>query len=105
VRALAVTSSARHPAVPDLPTVAESVPGYRYTVWYGLLAPAGTPAPVVQRLNAATAKILQAHDTQEKLAGEGLQTITSTPEEFAAYLKSEVETWAKVVRAAGLHAD
>jgi tripartite-type tricarboxylate transporter receptor subunit TctC len=105
VRALAVTSPERHPVVPDLPTVAESVPGYRYIVWYGLLAPAGTPAPIIQRLNAATAKILQARDTQEKLAGEGLETVTDSPEEFAAYLKSEVETWARVVRAADLHAD
>jgi tripartite-type tricarboxylate transporter receptor subunit TctC len=105
VRALAVTSPQRHPVVPDLPAVAETVPGYRYLVWYGLLAPAGTPAPVIQRLNTVAAKILQARDTQEKLAGEGLETKTSTPEEFTAYLKSEVETWGKVVRAAGLHAD
>jgi tripartite-type tricarboxylate transporter receptor subunit TctC len=105
VRALAVTSPQRHPVVPDLPAVAETVPGYRYLVWYGLLAPAGTPAPVIQRLNIAAVKILQARDTQERLAGEGLETKTSTPEEFTAYLKSEVETWAKVVHAAGLHAD
>ena len=105
VRALAVTSRERHPAVPELATVAESVPGYRYIVWYGLLAPAGTPAAIVQRINAASAKILQTRDTQEKLAGEGLQTVTSTPEEFTAYLKSEVDTWAKVVHASGLHAD
>ena len=105
VRALAVTSRERHPAVPGLPTVAETVPGYHYTVWYGLLAPAGTPAAIIQRLNAAAVKILQARDTQEKFAGEGLQTTSDTPEEFAAYLKSEVETWAKVVHAAGLHAD
>jgi tripartite-type tricarboxylate transporter receptor subunit TctC len=105
VRPLAVTSRQRHPAVPELPTVAESVPGYQYTVWYGLLAPAGTPAAIVQRLNSTAAKILVSHDTQEKFAGEGLQTTSDTPEEFAAYLKSEVETWSKVVRAAGLHAD
>ena len=104
-RALAVTSPQRHPVVPDLPAVAETVPGYRYLVWYGLLAPAGTPAPVIQRLNAAAVKILQTRDTQEKLAGEGLETKTSTPEEFAAYFKSEVETWAKVVNAANIHAD
>ena len=105
VRALAVTSPQRHPVVPDLPAVAETVPGYRYLVWYGLLAPAGTPAPVVHRLNAAAVKILQGRDTQEKLAGEGLETKTSTPEEFTGYLKSEVETWAKVVNAANIHAD
>ena len=105
VRALAVTSPQRHPVVPELPAVAETVPGYRYLVWYGLFAPAGTPAPVIQRLNTAAVKILQARDTHEKLAGEGLETKTSTPEEFSAYFRSEVETWAKVVNAAGIHAD
>jgi tripartite-type tricarboxylate transporter receptor subunit TctC len=106
VRALAVTSVQRHPAAPELPTVAESgVPNYRFEVWYGLLAPAGTPAPIIQRLHDAAAKILQSRETQEKFAGQGLQVLTSSPEEFAAHLKREVEIWAKVVQATGMHAD
>ena len=105
VRALGITSVQRHPALNQLPTVAESVPGYRFEVWYGLFAPSGAPAPVVQRLHAAAVKILQSGDTREKLAGEGLETVTSSPEEFALHLRREVETWARVVKAIGQYAD
>jgi len=106
VRPLAITSVRRHPALDSLPTVAESgVPGYRFEVWYGLLAPAGTPAPIVQRLNAAAAKILQSGETRDKFAAEGLEITGSSPEEFSAHLKREVETWAKVVNAIGQYAD
>ena len=106
VRALAITAAGRHPAMPALPTVAESgVPGYRYEAWYGLVAPAGTPASVIQRLNAATVKALNSKELHARLAGEGLEATGSTPEESAAYLKQEVELWARVVKAIGHYAD
>jgi tripartite-type tricarboxylate transporter receptor subunit TctC len=106
VRALAVTSPKRVPVAPELPTVAESgVPGYEFAVWYGLLAPGGTPQAIVTRLNAETAKILQAPDIRQKFAGDGLDTLASSPEAFAAHLKHEVEKWANVVNAAGIHAN
>ena len=106
VRPLAITSVRRHPAMDSLPTVAESgVPGYRFEVWYGLLAPAGTPAPIVQRLNVTAAKFLQSGETREKLAAEGLETAASSAEEFAAHLQREVEVWSKVVKAIGQYAD
>lgn len=106
VRPLAITSAQRHPAAPGLPTVAESgVPNYQFDVWYGLFAPAGTPPPIVQRLNETAAKILQSAEMREKLAGQGLRTTSNSPHEFATHLRREVETWEKVVKATRLHAD
>lgn len=106
VRALAVTGATRAPAAPGFPTVAESgVPGYEFTVWYGLLAPAATPKAVIARLNQEAAKILDARDLRERFATQGLDAIPSSPEAFASHLQREVEKWAKVVRAAGIQAD
>jgi len=106
VRPLAITSVRRHPAMDTLPTVAESgLPGYRFEVWYGLLAPSGTPAPIIQRLNVTAAKFLQSGEAREKLAGEGLETTPSSADEFAVHLKREVEVWSRVVKAIGQYAD
>jgi len=106
VRALAVTSAKRVAPAPELPTVAESgVPGYEFATWYGLLAPAGTPKAIISRLNQETARIVEAHDTKQKLARQGLETLTDSPEEFAAYFGQEVKRWAQVVEAAGIHAN
>jgi tripartite-type tricarboxylate transporter receptor subunit TctC len=106
VRALAVTGAKRAPAAPDLPTVAEAgVPGYAFETWYGLLAPAGTPEPIVSRLNAATVKIIAAPEFRQRFSGEGLEPLSSSPAEFSAYLKKEVEKWAKVIKAANISAD
>mgnify|MGYP002788728876 CR=1 FL=1 len=105
VRALAVTSGKRIAAAPDLPTAAESgAPGYEYSAWYGLLAPAGTPAAIVSRLSSEIRKITDDADTRQKFSGDGLDALSSTPEAFAAYLASEVAKWAKVVKAAGIQA-
>jgi tripartite-type tricarboxylate transporter receptor subunit TctC len=105
-RVLAVTSNKRIAAAPELPTAAESgAPGYEYYVWYGLLAPAGTPAPVITRLHGEISKITAAPETRQKFAGDGLDALSSSPEQFAAYLVSEVSKWSKVVKKAGIQAN
>jgi len=106
LRALAVIAPQRLPALPEVPTVAEAgLPDFEVTTWYGVLAPAGTPRPVVARLNGELAKILYSQDMKDKLNAIGTDPVTSTPEEFAAYLRQETAKWADVVRKAGLNAD
>ena len=103
VRALAVTSVKRSGAVPDIPTVAESgVPGYEAIAWQGLLAPAGTPRPVVNRINAEFVNVLKRPEIVAKLNEQGYETVASTPEWFASYTKSEIAKWSRVIKAAGL---
>jgi tripartite-type tricarboxylate transporter receptor subunit TctC len=106
LRALAVIAPQRLPALPEVPTVAEAgLPDFDVTTWYGVLAPAGTPRPVVARLNGELVKILYSADMKDKLNALGTDPVTSTPEEFAAYLRQETAKWAEVVRKAGLKAD
>ena len=101
LRALGVTSAQRAPALPDAPTIAESgVPGYEYGTWYGLLAPAGTPRTIVEKLNRATAEVLASPKTAERYVAQGLTPTPSTSARFAAHLKSETEKWTRVVREA-----
>lgn len=105
VRALAVTSESRTPIAPDVPTVAEAgLPGYSAGTWYGLLAPARTPAPVVDRLNAAMRRVLADPQVREKLEAQGLviEKRINEPAAFQAYLRSEIEKWRKVVAATGV---
>lgn len=103
LRAFAVTSAKRTRALPEVPTVAESgVPGYEYSTWYGLLAPAGTPRARVDQLNKATVAVLNTPETRRKYENQGVDAIPSTPARYAAYLKSETEKWTKVVRAANI---
>ncbi|HZN23819.1 MAG TPA: tripartite tricarboxylate transporter substrate binding protein [Burkholderiales bacterium] len=105
VRALAVTSGARFPGLANLPTIAEAgVPGYAYTNWYGLLAPAGTPRASVSKLQAEVARILNLPDVKERLSAEGALIVAGTPDEFAAFLKREMAQFAKVVKASGMTA-
>lgn len=102
VRALAVTSAKRIAVVPELPTVAEdALPGYEFSAWYGLFAPAGTPPQIIARLNTETVKILRTQQMQKTLAASGLEALSSSPQEFTAHLEREVEKWAKVVKAVG----
>ena len=103
VRALAVTSAKRSPALPDVPTVAEAaVPGYEAIAWQGLLAPAGTPRAAISRIQTEFARVLKQPDIVAKLTDQGYETVASTPEWFAGYIKSEIAKWTKVIKAAGI---
>jgi tripartite-type tricarboxylate transporter receptor subunit TctC len=103
LRAYAVTSVKRTATLPEVPTVAESgFPGYEYSTWYGLLAPAGTPRATIEKLNHAAVGVLKSEKTRKRYIAQGVDAIPSTAAEYAAYLKSEVEKWTKVVRAAKL---
>jgi tripartite-type tricarboxylate transporter receptor subunit TctC len=105
--ALAVTGAKRSPALPDVPTVAETpgLNGYEASNWYGMVAPAGTPQPIIQRLHQDLAAALQAPEVRDALMARGIETVVSTPEEFTAYIKSETTKWGKVIRAANLKAN
>jgi tripartite-type tricarboxylate transporter receptor subunit TctC len=106
LRALAVTSLRRSSAAPELPTIAESgYPGFEVTAWAGLVAPARTPPPIVGKLQLETAKALAYADVRAKLADLGLEGIGNSPDEFAAVVKSEIRTWAKVIKESGIKPD
>lgn len=100
---LGVTSPRRHPSLPDIPTIAEAaLPGYQTGSWYGILAPAGTPREVVNRINAAVVKLVNAADIRDALIAQGGDPETSTPEELARLMKDELVRSAAIVRAAGV---
>ena len=102
LRALAVTSAQRSPELPGTPTIAESgYPGFEASTWYGLLAPAGTPAPVISRLNSEVNRALAAKEVRERLASEGGETLGGSPAQFAAFLAAEHAKWGRVVRESG----
>ena len=101
VRALGVTSLARTPLAPDLPTMAESIPGYEVTGWYGMLAPAKTPAAILQRLNTEFVKTIKSPDIIDKMSGLGAEAKGTTAAEFAAYLRTEAEKLRAAVKASG----
>ncbi len=105
LRALGVSTSSRLPVLPDVPTVGESLPGYEATQWYGVLAPAGTPAPIVSVLNKEIVSGLKDPKMQARLSDNGSEPFASTPEEFAAYIKSEIALWAPIIKAAGVRVD
>jgi tripartite-type tricarboxylate transporter receptor subunit TctC len=103
VKALAVSSPERTPLAPDLPTMREAgVAGYDLTAWFAAFAPAGTPAPVVDKLNAAFAAVLTDPAATETLLGAGIEPATSTPAELAAFVGTETEKWASIVKSAGI---
>jgi tripartite-type tricarboxylate transporter receptor subunit TctC len=103
LRGLGVTGPKRFAVLPDVPTIAESgVPGYSVVGWYALFAPAGTPADIVRRLHAETARALLAKDAREKLAGTGNEPVASSPAEFAEFLRAEIDKWASVIKTAGI---
>ena len=103
LRALAVTTTTRLPAEPDIPTVAESgVPGYEVVLWHGLIGPKGLPRPIVDRINNEVTKTLKLTETAEKLQNDGVSPAGGTPEQFLATIKKEIEVWRKVVNKAGV---
>ena len=103
VRAIAVSTAKRSALVPDLPTVAEAgLPGYEANNWNGFFVPAKTPRPIINRLNKEIAAALNAPDIKEFLFKQGLDAAPNTPEQFTAYMKSEMAKWAKVIKAAGI---
>lgn len=105
LRALGTTGSKRSPNLPDVPTIAEAgVAGYEMSGWIGLLLPAGTPTPIVQKLSAAVLKVMKSEDIRKKLSDGGATPIGSTPEEFAKVIKADLEKWERVVKSAGIRA-
>jgi tripartite-type tricarboxylate transporter receptor subunit TctC len=106
LRALAVSSAQRLAALPDVPTVAESgYPGFEADQWYGVVAPAGTPAPLVARLNAEINKALVAPDVAAQLAAEGALPMPTTPQAFGDLIRREIPRWAEVVKAGQVKPD
>jgi tripartite-type tricarboxylate transporter receptor subunit TctC len=104
--ALGVTSGTRSAIVPEVPTFAEAgLGGYELENWYGLLAPARAPNAIIDKLNRETVKALQMPDVKERLNSQGFEIRTSTPDEFSAYIKSELVKWAKIVKASGAKVD
>ena len=102
LRPIAVTTAKRSPELPDVPTIAEAgVPGYEATSWFGLWVPAKTPAPVIEKLHAALAKVLQDPAVAKKIADQGGEVVIETPAQFEAFIKSEAAKWGKVVKESG----
>src|SRR5207245_296255 len=105
LRAIATIGSVRSAAAPDLPSVAETMPGFEVNNWIGLLAPAGTPTDIVRKWNAEVNKIMQGADLKQRLLTEGARFVPNTPEQFGAFIKDEIAKWAPVVKASGARVD
>ena len=106
LRALAVSGAKRLALLPNVPSVAEAgVPDFDVTVWFGLLAPANTPAPIIERLNAECRKALAEPDVKARFAAQGVDTVGSSVEAFAALIQAETRKWIEIVRAAGVTPD
>ena len=102
LRAIATLGTTRTPALPDTPTIGESLPGFEVANWIGLFAPAGTPHEIVAKLNAEVQKVMRSPDVEKRLETEGAKFIPTTPESFAAFQRAESEKWAKAIREAGI---
>lgn len=106
LRALGVSGARRSPMLPDVPTIADTgVPGYEYVTWYGMLAPAATPRPIIAKLNQAVVKGLATPELRDRFAQQGVEVEPSSPEQFSALLKTELTRWAKIIRAAKIQGE
>jgi tripartite-type tricarboxylate transporter receptor subunit TctC len=105
LRAIAITSAKRQPSMPDVPTVGETLPGYRAEAFQGIVVPAGVPLAVVNKLAAEVARIVKLPDVAQRFELDGAEGVGSTPAEFAAFLKAEMQKWSKVIRDAGIKAE
>jgi tripartite-type tricarboxylate transporter receptor subunit TctC len=105
IRALAVTSPQRNPQVPDVPTVAETLPGFENAGWFGLMAPTGTPKDIIDKVQRDSAKILHSEEFKAKLAQQGMMPVGNTPAEFSSAIREESARWAKVIKERGLAAN
>lgn len=106
MRALAVTSATRNPKLPNVPTMKEAMPpGFELNAWFGIIAPAGVPADVVNRLNSEINKVLNDTAMRERMQADGTTVFTSTPDEFAALMKSDSARWADIVKKTGIRID
>jgi tripartite-type tricarboxylate transporter receptor subunit TctC len=102
VRALAVTGTRRSPLLPELPTIAETLQGYGASGWYGLVAPVATPRDVIARLNTSAVQALRAPDVAARLSGQGAEPVGNSPAEFGAFVRSEIDKWANLVKVANM---
>jgi tripartite-type tricarboxylate transporter receptor subunit TctC len=105
LRALAVTTRNRTPSMPDLPTVAETLPGYETVAWFGVLAPAGTPKDVINRLSTEIARIARSPEMRERLAGMGAEPVGGTPDEFGAVMARDIAKWTELAKSVGIKID
>ena len=105
IRAIAVTTAKRSSAAPEIPTIAESIPGFEATTWFAMFAPAGTPKPVVDKLNAEVLRVFRLPEVAERLKTLGLEAVLSSPEELSTYQASEIVKWTKVVKDSGAKAE
>lgn len=105
LKALGVSSEKRQPLLPEVPNISEQLPGYEVATWYGVFAPAGTPWPVVDKLNRSLVKIFVTPDARARLAAVGADAQTNTPEQFAQAVSKERAKWAKIIRESGARAE
>jgi len=105
LRALAVTGEKRHPSLPNVPTVSETLPGFLSTPWNGMVAPPQTPMAIARRISGSVAEVLKQPDIAKRLAARYFDPVGSTPEEMARFMKQEIERWEPVIRSLGIKAD
>jgi tripartite-type tricarboxylate transporter receptor subunit TctC len=102
LRALGVTGAKRNPVLPDVPTLADTLPGFEVYSWYGIAAQGATPKDLVSRLNRDIARVLETGEMRSRIAAEGAEVRGGSPEEFTAFLRAEIDKWAAVIRKAGI---